>query len=202
MIFMKIYLASSNRHKLLEFQSILKGFNLVIPDDNGILFSPEETGETFFENALIKAKALYEIVKEPVIADDSGLCINALNGAPGIYSARYGSLNGKNTSADTGINKVLEELSNIISSADRKACFVCCIVIYLGENRFYSIQETCEGEIAYKKFGKGGFGYDPIFYLPQLGKTMAELTEEEKNKISHRGKAVRVLSKLLRLELC
>lgn len=198
---MKIYLASSNPHKLSEFQSMLKEYNLVLPCDEGISFSPEETGNNFFENSMIKAKALFNIVKSPVIADDSGLCIDALNGAPGIYSARYGSCGGINANGISGIDKVLAELKGIAEREKRKAYFVCCAVIYFGKNRFYSVQEICEGEIAAAKSGAGGFGYDPIFYLPQFGKTMAEITAEEKNKISHRGKAVKVLSELLHTAL-
>lgn len=193
---MKIYLASSNAHKLAEFQSMLTDYNIVLPCNEGFSFKPEETGKNFFENAMIKAEALYKVVKSPVIADDSGLCIDALNGAPGIFSARYGSYNGKNVSPDTGITKVLEDLKNV-SEEGRGAYFVCCAVIYLGKDKFYCVQETCEGKIAKTKYGSGGFGYDPVFYLPQFGKTMAELSAEEKNKVSHRGKAVKALSAIM-----
>ncbi|TWI78032.1 XTP/dITP diphosphohydrolase [Treponema putidum] len=157
-------------------------------------FDPEETGSTFFENSMIKAKALYDIVKAPVLADDSGLCVDFLNGAPGVHSARYGSIEGEHVSAEAGIIKVLNELKGV---KKRSAFFACCIVFLLNENRFYSVQEICEGTISEAPSGAGGFGYDPIFFVEKLGKTFAELTSEEKNSISHRGKALVSISKLI-----
>lgn len=157
-------------------------------------FDPEETGSTFFENSMIKAKALYDIVKAPVLADDSGLCVDFLNGAPGVHSARYGSIEGEHVSAEAGIIKVLNELKGV---KKRSAFFACCIVFLLNENRFYSVQEICEGTISEAPSGSGGFGYDPIFFVEKLGKTFAELTSEEKNSISHRGKALVSISKLI-----
>ena len=192
---MKIYLASGNINKKKEVQELLPSHKIVLPKDEGIEFDPEETGSTFFENAMIKAKALYDIVKAPVLADDSGLCVGFLKGAPGVHSARYGSLEGEHVSAEAGINKVLNELKGV---KKRSAFFACCMVFLLNENRFYSVQEICEGEIAESVHGKNGFGYDPIFYLKEFGKTFAELTETEKNAVSHRGKAASVAAKLLR----
>ena len=191
---MKIYLASGNVNKKKEVQELLPSHTIVLPKDESIEFDPEETGSTFFENAMIKAKALYDIVKAPVLADDSGLCVDFLNGAPGIHSARYGSLEGEHVSAEAGINKVLAELKGV---KDRSARFACCMVFLLDENRFYSVQETCEGHITGAPSGSGGFGYDPIFFVEKFGKTFAELTSEQKNSISHRGRALKAIIKLI-----
>lgn len=187
-LIMKIYLASSNKHKYQEFQSCLKNVELVIPSSENISFAPIEDGDSFLQNAMIKAKALYDIVKTPVIADDSGLCVEALDGRPGIFSARYSiPPNKEENIADYGINRLLKEMKD---KKNRKAFFVCCIVLYMKENRFFIFQETCNGEITYAKNGTLGFGYDPIFFIKDLNKTMAELSADEKNKISHRGKAL------------
>ncbi len=191
---MKIYLASGNDHKKQELQEILTNYEIILPRDEGINFDPVEDGKSFFENAMIKAKALYEIVKAPVIADDSGLCIDYLNGAPGIYSARYGSENMEHASSDISIKKVLGELNGV---ENRNAHFACCMVFMRDENRFFSVQEICEGRITEKVYGNGGFGYDPIFFVEKFGKTFAELTADEKNSISHRGLAMKKMVKLL-----
>jgi len=175
-------------------QELLPSHKIVLPKDEGIEFDPEETGSTFFENAMIKAKALYDIVKAPVLADDSGLCVDFLNGAPGVHSARYGSIEGEHVSAEAGINKVLAELKGV---KDRSARFACCMVFLLDEDRFYSVQETCEGRITGAPSGSGGFGYDPIFFVEKFGKTFAELTSEQKNSISHRGMALKAIIKLI-----
>ena len=191
---MKIYLASGNVNKKKEVQELLPSHTIVLPKDESIEFDPEETGSTFFENAMIKAKALYDIVKAPVLADDSGLCVDFLKGAPGVHSARYGSIEGEHVSAEAGINKVLAELKGV---KDRSARFACCMVFLLDENRFYSVQETCEGRITGAPSGSGGFGYDPIFFVEKFGKTFAELTSEQKNSISHRGRALKAIIKLI-----
>nr|WP_314782026.1 RdgB/HAM1 family non-canonical purine NTP pyrophosphatase [uncultured Treponema sp.] len=191
---MKIYLASGNVNKKKEVQELLPSHTIVLPKDESIEFDPEETGSTFFENAMIKAKALYDIVKAPVLADDSGICIDFLKGAPGVHSARYGSVEGEHVSAEAGINKVLAELKGV---KDRSARFACCMVFLLDENRFYSVQETCEGHITGAPSGSGGFGYDPIFFVEKFGKTFAELTSEQKNSISHRGMALKAIIKLI-----
>jgi len=188
---MTIYLASGNRHKQEEFAAILKDHRVILPADAGIAFDPKETGATFFENALLKAEALYDIVKIPVIADDSGLCIDALDGRPGIYSARYGMKDGVPLDAADRNRLVLQQMEGI---KKRNCRFVCCIVVMLGPHRFFTVQETCEGVIADEPRGAHGFGYDPIVYLPEIGKTVAELTAEEKNMRSHRGKAGRIVS--------
>ncbi|UTC65035.1 RdgB/HAM1 family non-canonical purine NTP pyrophosphatase [Treponema sp. OMZ 788] len=191
---MKIYLASGNVNKKKEVQELLPSHKIVLPKEEGIDFDPEETGSTFFENSMIKAKALYGIVQAPVLADDSGLCVDFLNGAPGIHSARYGALNGEHVSAEAGINKVLEELKGV---KDRSARFACCMIFLLNEDRFYSVQETCEGNITEAPSGSGGFGYDPIFFVEEFGKTFAELSPEQKNSVSHRGRALEAITKLI-----
>ncbi|UTY27907.1 RdgB/HAM1 family non-canonical purine NTP pyrophosphatase [Treponema putidum] len=191
---MKIYLASGNINKKREVQELLPSHRIVLPKDEGMEFDPEETGSTFFENSMIKAKALYDIVKAPVLADDSGLCVDFLNGAPGVHSARYGSIEGEHVSAEAGIIKVLNELKGV---KKRSAFFACCMVFLLNENRFYSVQEICEGTITEAPSGSGGFGYDPIFFVEKFGKTFAELTSEQKNYISHRGRALFSISRFI-----
>lgn len=194
---MKLYFASGNAHKRDEMARIFAGHDIVIPSDEGIEFDPEETESTFGGNALIKAKSLYEIVRQPVIADDSGICVDALGGEPGIYSARYGSENGLKLDARER-NALL--LSRMAGNADRTCRFVCNMTLYLGPDRFVSVQETLEGTlVATLDEGKGtrGFGYDPVVYLPSFGKTVAELDDADKDAVSHRGKAGRTLAALI-----
>jgi XTP/dITP diphosphohydrolase len=212
---MILWFATGNAHKRAELAGILTGHDIHIPPDAGIDgFDPEETGNSFLENSLLKALALYRLlarrgVPGPVIADDSGLCVEALGGRPGIYSARYaGSRAGPagaygnppgsgKLSAGERNALLLAELGN---EPDRRARFVCAMVLLWDENRFYSVQETLEGELAAPDRGgrgEGGFGYDPILYIPELGCTVAELPEGEKNRISHRGKAARAIARLL-----
>lgn len=193
---MHIYLASGNRHKQEEFSAILKDHRISLPADAGISFNPEETGKSFLDNALLKAQFLYDSVKCPVIADDSGLCIDALGGKPGIYSARYGMKDGIQLEAAERNRLVLQQMERV---SNRSCRFVCCIVVMFDANRFFTVQETCEGVIATEPHGAHGFGYDPIVYLPQMGKTVAELTAEEKNLLSHRGKAGRLAAQCLNL---
>ena len=191
---MKIWLASSNNHKKKELEAILAGHEIALPASIGIDFDPEETGTTFLENALLKARALYDLVHEPVIADDSGICVDALEGRPGVYSARYGG-DGKRKLSDQERNELL--LGEMRDVRDRKARFVCAMALIYSPDRFILVQETMEGELTRESKGAGGFGYDPILYIPDLGKTVAELTDEEKNRESHRAKAGMALSRLL-----
>jgi XTP/dITP diphosphohydrolase len=191
---MTIWFATGNPHKREELAAILSGHRIQIPSQGGIPFEPEETGATFLENALVKARALYRQVLAPVIADDSGLCVDALGGRPGIFSARYGSEGGKILDAGERNALLLRELE---FSALRSARFVCAMVLLLQEDRFFVVQEILEGEIIREARGSGGFGYDPILYLPDRGCTVAELGEEEKNRISHRGKAGRFIGEIL-----
>jgi XTP/dITP diphosphohydrolase len=207
---MTIWFATGNSHKRAELSSLLPEHIIKIPSDEGIPFDPDETGATFGENALIKARELRRLVlasgthtQDPVIADDSGLCVDALDGRPGIYSARYGSTEqfgsegGKKLSDRDRNALLLQELQSRSDNPSRQARFVCAMVLLFSEDRFYLVQETLEGELIREERGTGGFGYDPILYLPQLGRTVAELTAEEKNQISHRGKAGKVIARLL-----
>jgi XTP/dITP diphosphohydrolase len=193
---MTIWFATGNAHKKKELAAILSGHTIKIPPDGGIAdFDPAENGTTFLENALIKAQALYRLVKQPVIADDSGLCVDALEGRPGIYSARYGSEEGVSLTSPERNALLLRELGD---HPRRTARFVCAMVFLAREDRFYAVQETLEGEIIREERGRGGFGYDPILYLPDMGCTVAELSEETKNRISHRGKAGKVIDLALK----
>ncbi len=204
---MILYLASNNKHKKKEMQEILKDFEIRIPSDDGIAFDPEETGSTFYENSMIKATELWKIVKKPVIADDSGLCVEALDNAPGIYSSRYagpdfmkGLPSGEKISQEEQ-NRLLIEQLNAANTQNRKCHYACSMVLLINPSRFFIAQETFEGELIKSiddQAGKGGFGYDPIVFLSEYGKTVAELPAEEKNRISHRGKAVRAIEKILK----
>ena len=219
---MKIYLASSNLNKKREMSELFPNHQIVTPKDEGIAFDPVEDGKTFYENSLIKAKALWEIVHCPVLADDSGICVDALNGVPGIYSARYagpefpqGLPSGKkipqseqNTFLIQQLNDALKNSKDItkdvpnqsFNNGPRSAHYVCAMVLYLGPDRLYVAQEIMEGKLVdtiEDARGNGGFGYDPLFFLPEFEKTSAEITEEEKNSISHRGKASVQIKKIV-----
>ena len=183
---MKFVLASHNRGKLSEMQKILGelGVEVVLQSDLGLDLEPEETGTTFAENSLIKAKAVMEASGLPAIADDSGLCVDLLNGAPGIYSARYGGL-------DDDKERYALLLQNLRGATNRGAHFHTAIVCCFPNGDVLQADGDCYGTIAFAPRGEGGFGYDPIFNVPSLRKTFAELTAEEKNAISHRGNALR-----------
>lgn len=194
---MKIYFASGNAHKRDEMARIFSGHLIVIPSDEGIDFDPEETETTFGGNSLLKAKCLYDIVHQPVLADDSGICVDALGGAPGVYSARYGSENGEKLDARERNALLLSRMAGI---TDRTCRFVCNMTLYLGADRYVSAQETLEGTLVESlEDGRGsrGFGYDPVVYLPSWGKTVAELSDEDKDAVSHRGKAGRILARMV-----
>lgn len=192
---MEIYIASNNQHKIDEMGKIFSTHQILSPSDAGVNFEHEETGNSFLENSLGKAQALYKLIQKPVLADDSGLCVSALNGAPGIYSARYGSKAGEAALSSPERNSYL--LRNLKGVQDRSAFFVCCISLVVDNWRIYTVQETFPGIIAEEAAGCGGFGYDPLFYLPEYGKTVAELAEKEKNKISHRARAARKMAELI-----
>ena len=214
---MKIYLATGNKNKKREMSQILSPHTVITPADEGIDFNPIENGKTFYENSIIKAKTLYEIVRCPVIADDSGICVDALNGIPGIYSARYGGPefphgkpDGSKTPQELQNRFLIESLNAAVASGItsdsfknglRSAHYTCAMVLYLGTDSIFVSQETMEGTIVERiedAAGTGGFGYDPIFFLPQYGKTAAQISSEEKNAISHRGKATRALVEMLK----
>lgn len=183
---MKFVLASQNPHKLEEMNAILSahGVEVVLEKDVGLHVDVEETGSTFAENAMLKARAVMEASGLPAIADDSGLCVDALNGAPGVYSARYGGPE----LDDAGRYKLL--LENLRGQIDRRGKFVSCICCCFPNGDKVEARGECPGTIAYAPKGEGGFGYDPVFFVPGLKKTFAELTAEEKNAISHRGNAL------------
>ena len=190
---MRFVLASQNQHKLAEMRSILSahGVEVVLEADLGLHVDVEETGATFAENALLKARAVMEASGLPAIADDSGVCCDALNGAPGVYSARYGGPEYD----DVGRYKLL--LANMRGARTRTAHFTSCIACVFPNGDVIEAEGICPGTIAFAPQGTGGFGYDPVFYLPELRKTYAQLTPEEKAAVSHRGKALEVFDKKL-----
>ena len=183
---MKMVLASKNQKKMKEMNEILSGMGVEVclQSDVGIDIDVEETGTTFEENSLLKAKAVMEASGLPAIADDSGLCVDALNGAPGVYSARYGG----DGLDDTGRYKLL--LANMPRGAARTAKFVSVITCCFPNGDVLTARGECPGTIAFAPMGEGGFGYDPVFFLPKLKKTFAQLAPEEKNAVSHRGRAL------------
>ena len=186
---MEIIIATSNEHKVKEINAIVKGAGIkfVLPPEG---FDPVENGNTFEENSYIKAKAAWENTHNWVLADDSGLCIDALNGAPGIYSARYAETPQKR------IDRVLKELEK---EAIRTARFKCSMTLLNPKGEIaFAYTGVCEGSIVEKQRGVNGFGYDPIFLVKGSKKTMAELSEEEKNSLSHRGKALKEVLKYLK----
>ena len=214
---MKIYLATGNKHKKKEMAELLSDHEIVIPSDEGIAFDPEETGSTFYENSIIKAKALYDIVHAAVIADDSGICVDAIDGRPGIYSSRYagpdfpqGKPDGSKISQEEQNAFLISELNEALKNpkpeyenflhGPRSCHYTCAFVLYMGGDRLYVVQETFEGTLISdisKQAGNGGFGYDPIVFLPEYNKTVAEISFEEKNAISHRGKAVMAVKDII-----
>ncbi len=191
---MKFILASQNQHKLVEMQNILSahGVEVVLQSELGLHVEVEETGTTFAENAMLKAKAVMAASGLPAIADDSGVCVDALNGAPGVYSARYGGPE----LDDVGRYRLL--LENMRGARDRTAHFTSAIACAFPNGDTIEAEGICPGMIAYAPQGDGGFGYDPVFFLPQLRKTYAQLTPEEKAAVSHRGKALEVFDQKLR----
>ena len=192
---MKVVLASRNKHKITEWGETLgkyiDGVEIISLDEAGIFGDIEESGESFEENALIKARAA-ACSGYISIGEDSGLSVNALGGAPGVYSARYAGEHG-NDSANN--EKLLTELAHI---ADRSAKFVCTIGCVLPDGREFTFRGETQGVILYERRGEGGFGYDPLFYYEPLCKTFAELTAEEKNAVSHRGKAIEIFAEFLK----
>lgn len=191
----KIVFATTNEGKVKEIKEILKDFpiEVVSMKEMGITADIEENGATFEENSLIKARALVKLTGLPALADDSGLEVDYLNGEPGIYSARY---LGRDTDYDYKNNYIIDKLSEA-EGEERSARFVCVISLVLPDGREFVERGVVEGLIGYEQKGENGFGYDPIFYLPEYGKTSAELPPEEKNRISHRGKALTAMKKLI-----
>lgn len=194
--------ATGNKDKVKEIKEILSDMDalVVTMKDAGVSAEPEEDGATFLENAVIKAKAVAEKAAKSsdwkdavVMADDSGLVIDALNGEPGIYSARY---MGHDTSYREKNANLIERMDNV-PEEERSARFVCAVAAVCPGGKILTAEAAMEGRIAYEEHGQGGFGYDPIFYLPEFDRTSAELSLEEKNSISHRGKALRMMREKL-----
>lgn len=188
-----IILASNNKDKVKEVKEILKGYDIISMKEAGIDVDIEENGTTFEENALIKARAIMKLTGQITMADDSGLEIDYLNKAPGVYSARF---MGHDTSYDIKNKALIQKLEGVKGS-DRSGRFVCAIAVCFPDGREIVKRGTMEGLIAEEIKGDNGFGYDPIAYLPEYGKTSGELAPEEKNKISHRGKALALIKEEL-----
>ena len=193
---MKVVLASQNQHKLAEIQAILSRFDmeLVLQSQLGLHIDVEETGSSFEENSLLKARAVAEATGLPAIADDSGLTVDVLGGAPGIYSARYGAPECK-TDRDR-LNHLLKNMRGV-RSEERTARFVCVITLLYPDGRKLVARGFCEGMIAFEPGGDDGFGYDPVFYVPSMGCTFAQMGSERKNAISHRANALHRLEAML-----
>lgn len=189
----KFVLATHNPGKLAEMKAILSGLGVevVSPAEAGVEVDVEETGTTFAENAMLKAKAICAAAGLPAIADDSGLCVDALNGGPGVYSARYGG---------EGLDdrkRCLLLLRNLRGQTTRAAHFTCAVACAFPGGDTLTAEGRCDGAIAFAPLGEGGFGYDPVFLIPEKGKTFGQLSPEEKSAISHRGKALAAFAEKL-----
>lgn len=187
---MKVVLASKNPHKLVEISKITEkfGFELVLESDVGVDIDVEETGSTFEENSFLKADAVMKATGLPALADDSGIAVDALNGAPGIYSARYGF---DESLDDWGRLQLLLKNTENVPDGQRQAKFVCVITFVTPEGQVIQSRGEIHGELLRAPVGENGFGYDPIFYYPPLGKSTAEMSPEEKNRVSHRANALK-----------
>ncbi len=188
---MRVVLASKNKHKLIEISKITEkfGFELVLQSELGVDIDVEETGTTFEENSLLKAEAVMKATGLPALADDSGIAVDALNGEPGIYSARYGF---DESLDDWGRLLLLLKNTEHVPDGQRQAQFVCVISFVTPEGKVIQARGEIHGKLTRQPAGENGFGYDPIFYYPPLGKTTAELSPEEKNAVSHRANALKL----------
>ncbi len=191
---MKLIIASNNQHKISEIKAILQGFfsDICSLKEAGIDHETVEDGATFAENAMKKAREIAEISHAYALADDSGLCVDALDGAPGIYSARFAGEHGN----DQKNNELL--LKKLQDSKNRAAHYVCSVALVAPNGKSFTAEGILSGEIAWAPRGAGGFGYDPLFLIQDLGKTAAELSAAQKNAISHRAKALEKLQKKLK----
>ena len=191
---MKLIIASNNAHKLVEIKAILGSCfdEIVSMREAGIVHETVEDGSTFMENAVKKAREMAEISGCCALADDSGICVDALDGAPGIYSARFSGVHGDDEANNRLLLKKLEGVN------DRGAHYTCAMALCYPDGRIVTSEGYMYGEIGYEEKGENGFGYDPLFILPQYGKTSAEISPEEKNAISHRGEALRLLLEKLK----
>ena len=194
---MKVVLASKNKHKLVEISKITEkfGFELVLQSDLGVDIEVEETGTTFEENSFIKAEAVMKATGLPALADDSGIAVDALNGEPGVYSARYGF---DDTLDDWGRLELLLKNTEQVPDGQRQSRFVCVITMVTPDRQIIQARGEIHGELTREPRGENGFGYDPIFYYPPFGETTAEMTPEEKNGVSHRGQALRIFYEKLK----
>ena len=188
---MKVVLASKNPHKLVEISKITEkfGFELVLQSELGVDIDVEETGLSFEENSFLKAEAVMKATGLPALADDSGIAVDALNGEPGIYSARYGF---DESLDDWGRLQLLLKHTENVPDGQRQAKFVCVITMVTPEGKTIQARGEIHGELLRAPAGENGFGYDPIFYYPPAGMTTAQMAPEEKNKVSHRANALRV----------
>ena len=188
---MKVVLASKNPHKLKEISQITEkfGIDLVLQSELGVDIDVEETGTTFEENSFIKAEAVMKATGLPALADDSGIAVDALNGEPGVYSARYGF---DESLDDWGRLELLLKNTEHVPDGQRQAQFVCVITFVTPDGKTIQARGEIHGELTRAPAGKNGFGYDPIFYYPPLGMTTAELSEEQKNQVSHRANALKL----------
>ena len=189
---MKVVLASKNPHKLVEIDAITRklGIELILQSELGVDIDVEETGTTFEENSFIKANAVMQATGLPAMADDSGIVVDALNGEPGVYSARYG---GDPTMTDHDRKMLLLKNTEHVPDGQRQAKFVAVITLVEPDGRVIQARGEIHGELTREPRGENGFGYDPIFYYPPAGMTTAEMPSEEKNKVSHRANALKVL---------
>ena len=194
---MKVVLASKNPHKLVEISKITEkfGFELVLQSQLGVDIDVEETGTTFEENSLLKARAVMEATGLPALADDSGIAVDALNGEPGIYSARYGF---DDTLDDWGRLLLLLKNTEHVPDGQRQAQFVCVISFITPDRQVIQARGEIHGELLRAPRGENGFGYDPIFYYPPMGLSTAEMSPEDKNQVSHRANAMRVFYEKLK----
>ena len=199
---MKVVLASKNKHKLVEISRILEKLDiqLVLQSELGVDVDVEETGTTFEENSFLKAEAVMKATGLPALADDSGIAVDALNGEPGIYSARYGF---DDSLDDWGRLLLLLKNTEHVPDGQRQAQFVCVITLVTPQGEVIQARGEAHGELLREAAGEGGFGYDPIFYYPPLGKTFAEISADEKNQVSHRAVALKAMyEKLKEAFLC
>lgn len=190
----EIVVATTNEGKVLEIASLLQSLSVnFISLKSFEIVSPEEDGQTFRENAILKAKYYAKIIGKPCLADDSGLEVDALEGAPGVYSARFAG----EQASDKDNNELLLRKLESVSDSERGARFRCAVALVY-QDKVLTAEGTCEGMILRASRGQGGFGYDSLFYSPRFGKTLAEVTLDEKNTISHRGQALRTLAQMMR----
>ena len=194
---MKVVLASKNKHKLVEISKITEkfGMELVLQSELGVDIDVEENGTTFEENSFLKAEAVMKATGLPALADDSGIAVDALNGEPGIYSARYGF---DDTLDDWGRLELLLKNTEKVPDGQRQAQFVCVITMVTPEGQTIQARGEIHGELTREPRGENGFGYDPIFYYPPMGMTTAEMPSEAKNEVSHRGNALKVFYEKLK----